>query len=219
MRKRISVSLSNLFRGKGKTQTLAKVREQAKNAQALLMGRLLTGKIYECWRVLQTAYFGPGISKIYDPLFEDETREALRSLGRYFGRRNLIEDVRNFYAFHYAPDQIEAGYAKVIEGDLLDIYLSQTNANTLYAFADTVTGRALMESIDAEDHGRALGALITETSKAIGLLNTVIAGIFITCFTRHIGGDLYTLGATIIEVPGAPEWKKVAIPFFIEIKD
>lgn len=192
---------------------------EARNAQALVMGRLLTGKIYECWKLLQSAFFGSRVSKQYEPLFDREGAAALDNLKKYFGRKNLIEAVRNKFAFHYAPDQVQAGYDKLGEHDLLDVYLSKTNANTLYVFAETVTGRSLMESIDAEDHARSIGALIHETSQVIGWLNEMIGACLSTCLRLHVGGDLYALGATIVEVEGAPDWKNVMIPYFVEIAE
>lgn len=197
----------------------AEVLMQARNAQALVLGRLLTGKIYECWQLLQSAYFGSQVSRTYAPLLDPAPSAAIDSLGRYFGRDNVIERVRNRFAFHYSPDQVPLGFAKLIDGDSLDIYLSETNANTLYSFAESVTGRALMESIDPADHSRSVGTLIDETTDAIGWLNEAIAGIFTTCFRRHIGGNIYELGAKPLDIEGAPDWKSVAIPYFVEIAE
>jgi hypothetical protein len=189
---------------------------EARNAQAMTIGRLLTGKIYECWVLLQSAFFATRISKLYEPLFDQEAQAALTALKRYFGRTNLIENVRNKFAFHYELDQISAGYAKLGEGDPLDVYLSKTNANTLYVFAESIVGRSLMENINPVDHAKSIAALIDETSAAIGWLNEVISACLLTCLRLHVGGDLYSLGADIVEVNGAPDWKSVQIPFFIE---
>src|SRR5262245_30465500 len=79
---------------------------EARNAQFLALGRLLTGRIYECWQLLQTAFFQTRISKSYEPQFDEKARGALEALKKYFGRTNLIEKIRNKFAFHYEPDQI-----------------------------------------------------------------------------------------------------------------
>lgn len=192
---------------------------EARNAQALTLGRLLTGKIYECWRLLQSAFFSTQVSKTYVPLFDEDSRNALSALKRYFGRTNLIESTRNRFAFHYSPDQIPPGYAKLGEGDALDVYLSKTNANTLYVFAETIAGRSLMESINSADHTKSIAALIDETSMAIGWLNEIVGACMLTCLRLHVGGDLYSLGARTIEIEGAPDWKSVALPFFVEIAE
>ena len=192
---------------------------EARNAQALTLGRILTGKIYECWQLLQTAFFGTAISKKYEPKFDENAGIALTALKRYFSKTNLIATTRNKFAFHYAPDQIPAGYAKLGDNDALDVYLSKTNANTLYVFAETITGRSLMESIDPGDHAKSIGALIHETSLAIGWLNEVVGACMSTCLELHVGADLYSLGATTIEVAGAPDWRSVSLPYFVEIAE
>jgi hypothetical protein len=133
---------------------------EARNAQFLTLGRLLTGRIYECWRLLQSAFFQTRISRSYEPRVDEKARGALEALKKYFGRINLIENVRNKFAFHYEPDQIAAGHAKLGDGDPLDVYLSKTNANTLYVFADAIVGRALMESINSSDHTKSVAALL-----------------------------------------------------------
>jgi hypothetical protein len=192
---------------------------QARNAQFLALGRLLTGRIYECWKLLQSAFVQTRLSKAYEPRFDEKARDALEALKKYFGRTNLIENVRNKFAFHYDPDQIAAGYATLSDGDPLDVYLSKTNANTLYVFADTIVGRSLMENISPSDHTKSIAALLDETSAAIAWLNEVIGACLLTCLELHVGGNLYSLGAQAVEIDGAPDWKNIPLPFFIEITD
>jgi hypothetical protein len=180
---------------------------EPRNAQALVLGRLLTGKLYETWRLLQSAFFGSAVSRIYEPQFDETASDALNKLKRYFGRRNLIETVRNRFAFHYSADQVEEGFTRLVDGDPLDVYLSKTNANTLYTFAESIATRSFLQSIDPADPARAFDALIRETSEVVGWLNEVIAACMITCLSLHIGGDLRSLGAEIVNVEGAPDWR------------
>lgn len=190
---------------------------QVENAQALVVGRILTGKIYECWNLLRAAFFGSGVSRTYHSRFDAEALSALDALKRYFGRDNLIAKVRNEHAFHYDVNQVKAGYHTLVEGDPLDAYLSQTNANTLYAFADTIVGRAMLESIMPGDPAKAFDALLRETAQAIAWINTVIGAVMFACLEAHVGGDLYALGGKIVEIEGAPHSQVVSIPYFIEI--
>jgi hypothetical protein len=192
--------------------------EQAHNTQALVLGRTLTGKIYEWWVLMQAAFFGSKLSQIYEPLFEAEARTALDALKRYFGKDNIIGRIRNKFAFHYSLDQVDAGYAAVIDGDPLDSYISKHNANTLYAFAETVAGRAMLDAINPNDHKAAFGQLIDETSRAVSQIADVTGQIMALCFARHLGGNFYSLGAEVIEVQGAPNSQTVSIPYFIELE-
>src|SRR5688572_977705 len=76
--------LTKLFHFSAKGLSAKPMLQQAENAQALVLGRLLTGKIYECWKLMQAAFFRSGLSKSYEPLFEPTASEALQGLKRYF---------------------------------------------------------------------------------------------------------------------------------------
>jgi hypothetical protein len=210
-------ALAKLFHYCAGNRPTEPILEKAHNSQALLMGRLLTGKIYEFWIMLRAGYFGSALSRTYDQLLEADARNALGEMGRYFGADNLIERVRNGHAFHYDVSQIQQGFAAVVDGDPLDIYLAEANANSLYAFADTIAGRAMLESIRPQDPATAFSLLISETSRAVGWVNIVVAGLMMTCLRRHLGNNLYALGANEINIEGAPNSQEVTIPFFIEI--
>lgn len=143
----------------------------------------------------------------------------MEALKRHFGRENLIEKVRNGHAFHYSPEQIDAGYRTLVDGDPLEVYLAKANANTIYTFADTIAGSAMLEDIKPGDHQRAFEMLVEETSKAVGRINEVIGATMTTCFKTYLGGDLYALGAKVIEIQGAPDSQSVSIPYFIEVAE
>jgi hypothetical protein len=211
--------LSKLFHFSVGGKTDVPILMQAGNAQSLVLGRVLAGKIYECWNLLKSAFFSTALSKSYVPQFDEEAKQALEGIKRYFGRENPIASVRNKHAFHYALDQIDAGYRAVIDGDPLEIYLAKANANTLFAFGDTIAGRAMLETIKPGDARGAFETLIDDTTKMVGLLNTVTGQIMAICIKAHLGSDLYSLGARVIEVEGAPESQEVSIPYFIEIVD
>jgi hypothetical protein len=209
--------LAKLFHFTAKGQARTPMLQQAENAQALVLGRLLTGKLYECWQLLQSAFFRSGLSKKYEPDFDKEASEALDALKRYFGRKNLIEAVRNKYAFHYSAEQVDSGYATLVDGDPLAIYLAEASLNTLYTFADTIAGRAMLEVINPGDHKKAFEMLVDETAKVVGHFNIVIGAMMVTCLTTYMGIDARALEANVIEVTNAPDVAGVSIPYFVEI--
>lgn len=210
-------ALAKLFHFAASSASEAGLIGQAENAQAVVLARTLGGKLYEVWQLFQTSFFGAALSKQYEPLLESEAAESLKALKRYFGRDNLIATIRNKYAFHYSPDQIDAGYRAVIDEDPLQIYLAKQHVNTLYAFADTIASRAMMEAIRPGDHQAAFRAMIDETSDVLNHTNEVIGGLMLVCFRRYLGENLYSLGAKVVEVEGVPNAQKVAIPYFVEI--
>lgn len=211
--------LSKLFHFMAGASPNVAMLMQAENMQALVMGRLLTGKIYECWKLLTSVFFGKALSKDYEQKFDAEGSASLYWLKKYFGRDNVIATVRNKHAFHYSLDQVDGGFATLAEGDALDIYLAKSVTNTLYAFGDTIAGRAMLESIKPGAHQEGYEALLQETLLAVNHMQTVIGTIMALCFEKHFGGSLYDLGAKTIEIEGAPDSQTVKIPYFIEIHD
>ena len=99
----------------------------------------------------------------------------------------------------------------------LDIYLSEASANSLYAFADTIAGRVMFEAICPSDPSKAFGMLISETSRTVGWINIITGKLTMKCLERNLGGNLYSLGARIIELDGAPSPQSVSIPYFVEV--
>lgn len=211
-------TLSKLFHF-ASSSTDEGISGHAERTQALVLGRLLTGKIYEFWKMLQASYFGAQLSRDYEPLLDAESLGALRDLKRYFGRDNLVSVVRNKFAFHYSPEQIDAGYLALVAGDPLEVYLAHHNGNTLFAFAETIAGRAMLEGIVPGNPDQAFGALLKETSMIVGLMSEVAGGLMDVCIRRNLQATLYDFGVQVVEVEGVPDSQQVSIPFFIEIDD
>lgn len=192
---------------------------QAETTQALVLARVLTGKIYEFWKLLQSSFFGAQLSRAYAPLMDPESSAALDELKKYFSGESVVATIRNKFAFHYAGDQIDAGYAALVEGDPLQIYLAKHNANTLFSFAETIAGRSMLEAIRPGDPLGAFNTLVAETSKLVGSIGEVAAGLMAVCVRRYLGSDLYELGAKTISVDAVPSSLAVRIPYFVEIQE
>ncbi|MGA9335792.1 MAG: hypothetical protein WBV39_16040 [Rudaea sp.] len=77
------------------------------SGQALMLGKILAGKLSEGWTLIERIYFGTKLSRLVNlpPLVAD----ALKQLKAYFGKKGcLVRLVRNDFAFHYSPSGIGA---------------------------------------------------------------------------------------------------------------
>lgn len=63
-------------------------------AQAMIYARLLAGKEWEAWEALGKSWFRARISQRLEPLLHPDAQDSLRSLKKYFGAPNLINQVR-----------------------------------------------------------------------------------------------------------------------------
>jgi hypothetical protein len=208
--------LSKLFHYAASAEAADPILLGAENAQALVLARNITGKIYECWKLLQKAFFGTALSKTYYSHLDAGAIESLDALKRYFNRENAIAAMRNEFAFHYSPDQIDAGQQAVVERDSLDVYLAKEDGNRFFAFAGTIAGRAMLERIKPGNPSEAFEALMQETSSAVQNLNNVISSLMAISFEKHFGVDFVTSNATAMDMEGAPNSVTLRIPYFIE---
>lgn len=187
---------------------------QAEQSQVTLLGALLAGKVYEFWVLLQRGYFGAAVSREYSALLDKGTSEALAAMSRYFSQESLVSHVRHSHAFHYDPAQVTEGFRATNDGQQLDFYLSDSSANSFYAFADTIVHRGLLERIVPGDPGKAVTVLVEETLRAAGWAEEMMGGLTMACLKRHVAKDKAFTEETIA-VEDAPESSSVRIPYFV----
>jgi hypothetical protein len=105
--------LSKLFLFCSEFESDDKWKRRAAPAQALVVGKLLVGKLSEGWELLQQSFFGSKLSQLFEPRLSPEAKEAIHHLKRYFGKENLIRNVRNRYSFHYSVEDIRGVFDHV----------------------------------------------------------------------------------------------------------
>jgi hypothetical protein len=189
----------------------------AQNAQMVLLLRMLAAKIFETWALLKKGYFDTSLSREYRDLLDQETRDTLRTLKRYFGTGNVIERIRNRFAFHYDLDDVAVGYRTIEGSEPFDMYVSPMQVNSLFAFADSIANRAMLEAVCPGKPKEAIDVLFRETNVANGRMVSVITSLIKVCFGRHIEKSYYELPFRTYEMTNAPSAQEVGIPFFIEI--
>lgn len=132
------------------------IEARANNVIVLTVVRLFTAKLYEAWKLLSRPVAGGALKKWCESELGQEEQAALDRLKTYFGRNNLIKEVRHRHSFHYSHEDVTAAYASIPENEEFEMYLGDSDLNNLYYFADVITGRALLHSIDPEDHEGAM---------------------------------------------------------------
>jgi hypothetical protein len=123
---------------------VSEAERKAQLAQHLFFQTLLVGKLWECWRCLQTSFFRTQASKEYEHRLNGEGKESLEYLKSYFGKNPWMPKVRKWFSFHYDHQQVANQLEQMPENEALGIFLSLAQGNNLY-FASfmTETGSAL----------------------------------------------------------------------------
>jgi hypothetical protein len=106
--------------------------------QELTIIRLLAGKLWEGWQLLNNRAYSKTLVSLETKL-NPKTRTALKELGAYFdNKKNIIEEIRNRFAFHYDPSLIGKQLSRVEETDHLAIYLAPKTVNCFYQFSEAI---------------------------------------------------------------------------------
>lgn len=190
----------------------------AQAAQAFMLARPLAGKLHEAWAVFQRGYHGTKLSMIYSDLLEPSSANSLNFLKAYFSRSNLINEVRNSFAFHYSLSHAKTSIPDDASPDDLAIYLHESNGNSLYYFAEYLMNKALMEALVPSAPEEALGALLDEVSKVISSLNDLVQGLMFVIFSKHIGTEQIRESFGNLEVGPVPQAFDIRIPVFFELR-
>lgn len=92
---------------------------------------MLAGKVWEGWQLLKRCYVG-AVRIAIEGSLPEKPRDAFQALEGYFAtKKNLINMVRNRFAFHYDPSRIEKQLTAVNESDKLTIYIGEKEAKCL----------------------------------------------------------------------------------------
>jgi hypothetical protein len=189
----------------------SELEKKGRVAQSIMVMTLLAAKLNEGWELLQKQYFGAGVSKVYAPELEQGAEDAVKELGRYFGKNNAIRTCRDQYAFHYDTEALKARYKTLPNDEETDFYLCEFTACNLFHVAEMAAGHALLENLGKGDRRAGMELLIIETMKVSMLFQTFVQGAALVFLDR--------IGATdgiAVEVDELPTFENVAIPFLSE---
>jgi hypothetical protein len=149
-----------------------------------------------------------------EKILSNKHKDTLDLLKRYFSKRNIIDNVRNNYAFHYTPDGLRAALPNINE-DLL-LYIEESGkGNNLNYFAEVIANRALLQSIEKEDEFEAFKQLAKETINISELLLKASEGIM-EAFLRRYKKDIWEGNAEEVYFDKLPSFGDICIPWFTD---
>lgn len=191
--------------------------KKAHTTQAITLAKILAGKLFEGWIFVEKAFFSSSLSKDWESKLPPETTDALNELKKYFGRKNLINNIRNNFAFHYSAADMDSGFSLPPDEDGWKIFLSESNANSLYYVADLVANYAMLESIRPGQHKVAIEKLIDEIIRVARLFIEFSGGCWIVGINKYLLSDEGKIPMKEYNIDFAPLFDGVELPFFVEM--
>ena len=182
--------------------------------QALIYAKLLAGKLWEAWEALGKTYFASKPStRIVDHL-PAASKDALTDLKAYFGRKNLINTVRNSFAFHYTPGSFERHWESTSLSDDLGMVFGGTIGNNFNLTAESIANAALLTSIGEETIEAGLQKLLDEIFDTSHKMNLFLEGVSVSAmFIMH--GPIFGAKARLEEIQVHQRYEDVSIPYFV----
>ena len=169
--------------------------------------------------MLENNYFNK-LSKEYEPLTDKPGGEALIQFKKYFSRRNIIKTIRNKFAFHYSPIDLNNLSSGVPEE--YELYIQANGSgNHLYYFAEVLANRAILRIIDNQDEFNAYKKLMREIPDVVKLLSKACDALIYEFLDRVEAkkGGFWKGYAEKLEFTQLPTLSDIKLPWFIDLTE
>jgi hypothetical protein len=183
----------------------------AQNIQSFFLVKLLAGKLFEGWLILQKNYFNK-LSKKYDAQLSDKCSESIVYIKSYFAKQNLISLIRNKYAFHYDYQRIKNELNSIPTDEVLDLYVSANHGNSLYSMAHIISSYALFNEVDNTDDLKALDTIFKDVLDVSNEFLTFAGELLVKILAA------YQIPTSVdkIHLSDVPNIDSVNLPYFIK---
>jgi len=195
-----------------KLDSLTTIEKRGQISQAQFFIRTLAGKLNEGWKMINKNFLETKLSSEYENLLSQKSKESLSELIVYFNdENNLVRLIRNKFAFHYDNKKIKEEIDKIPQEALLEVYISEHTANSLYSLSDTIINWAILNSIDSSNPQRAMDELFDIIVKKISRCFLEFCGDCVCIIAKKL-----ELNSTEVEIPEPPLIDEVKLPYFVK---
>jgi hypothetical protein len=159
-------------------------------------------------RLLETA--GYRIQKTLRHAGCEDTKEALADLKKYSGKKNIIERMRNEFAFHYDSLRVRTQLSSIEETDKLKIEIAETE-DVFFQLSEIIVGSAMLEAVQPGDFVAAAEKFFKEIMN-LNLSSQLVDfcdGCLHYMIKTYIGYQ-----SEVTEIPDPPNWRDLRLPFF-----
>jgi hypothetical protein len=190
---------------------------KAYTMQASVIARICIGKVFEGWRLLETNLFASSLSQKYEAKLSTEGSESLQKLKRYFGKKNLISEIRNRFSFHNPSfEDVRGLLVSIPEEAELHMYLGTQQANSNYYLSEEIISRAMLNYVESDSLHEAMDRMHKELSEVSGWLVEFCGHCMVALSEEYWGQSKQDLSVEEINVESQGNIREFTIPFFVE---
>lgn len=191
-----------------------RIINQGNSAFALMMLRMLAGRLREGWRLIRKHL--PMIKASYVGELSSDAQSGFHAIVAYFEQPkpgSLIWRVRDGMAFHHAPDHVEAAYRSLDPATDIGDYLHPSIGNTLFYTSELLQYETLKHLAGMDDHVKAVHQLIEDTRLQTVAFNSFIFGFALVFAQRYLQHALDGLKNESETIPVA-KFEELNLPYF-----
>jgi len=185
------------------------------SSQGLFFMRIQAGKLYEGWKMLGEHFFNnQTFSEEYYKKGSPQSQKNLTTLKKYFGKNNLIENVRNTYTFHYSKESSKNMLEQIIKArdlEIFEIYLSEEYGNCFFSIAHDLLNTSILDDIEPNNWPKAMNKFFQEI-----IDNTKYFLDFTQDCIRVISEKYLKMNYEEIQIPEPSSLNNITLPFFVK---
>jgi hypothetical protein len=206
------MAISGISREKANNNKIVKM---SLSSQALFFMRIQAGKLYEGWKMLGEHFFNnKTFSEGYHKKGSSQSKENLSKLKKYFGKNNLIENVRNTYTFHYSKESSKNMVKQIINApdlESFEMYLSGEYGNCFYSIAHDLLNTSILEDIDSDDQAKAMKKYFQEIMDVTKWFLNFSQDCILVISKKYL-----QMKPEEVQIPEPPSLDDITLPFFVK---
>lgn len=192
-----------------------KIVEMSLSSQALFFMRIQAGKLYEGWNMLGEHFFNnETFSEEYHKKGSSQSKENLSKLKKYFGKNNLIENVRNNYTFHYSKKSSENMVKEIVnapDSKIYKAYLSEENCNCFFEIAHDLLNFSILKEIDFDNQAKAMDDFFQQIMDTTKRFLDFAQDCIMVIYKKYL-----KLNMEEVQIPDPQNYRDITLSFFMK---
>jgi hypothetical protein len=199
------------------------VRAAVEGAQSQILVRHLVGVVAEAWELIDKRFLNKPIGNEYrSSRLGPMGLAAIDALQKHFGASNILNKIRNQYAFHHPYNtEVDSAFAATVTNSEFDDewnwYLAKENINCFYFISDLVVFHGLLKAIGEDDIITAQKKMHAQLNAASDEIIRFVQAFFDALLTKYFSPEI--IAEVVEKVSEAPVAYDVDLPFYVEAPD
>jgi hypothetical protein len=191
-------------------------KRSAANAQLMLLLKLTAGRLYEAHKGINRSFSAKGFLKKYEAELPPGALARLKEVNKYFGKKSVIEHIRQHFGFHILSDRFEQEYNELPDDFVSTELLSERFlGHNLFHMSETLTLLGMLGP-DKDNWEDRLYAMVDEITRICVIMGRFLQSFTEFFLTKYFADEKGLLPVAAIQVSDDPTIDDVRLPYFSE---